>query len=42
MKQEYITLNDGNKIPQMGLGVYMIQGDDATKKACTQALELGY
>ena len=28
MKQNYITLNDGNKIPQFGLGVYMIRGDE--------------
>lgn len=38
----YITLNDGNKIPQLGLGIYMIQGDPATERACTEALALGY
>lgn len=38
----YITLNDGNKIPQLGLGVYMIQGDPATEKACSEALKIGY
>lgn len=27
MNQTYVTLNDGNKIPQFGLGVYMIPGD---------------
>lgn len=42
MKQNYITLNDGNKIPQFGLGVYMIKGDEATEAACTKALLLGY
>lgn len=42
MKQTYITLNDGNKIPQFGLGVYMIVGDNKTEKACLEALELGY
>lgn len=26
MNQTYVTLNDGNKIPQFGLGVYMIPG----------------
>ncbi|MDY4611638.1 MAG: aldo/keto reductase [Sphaerochaetaceae bacterium] len=42
MKQTYSTLNNGEKIPQFGLGVYMIQGDTATEKACTEALKLGY
>ncbi len=42
MEQTYITLNDNNQIPQMGLGVYMIQGDQPTYEACKQALELGY
>ena len=41
MKQNFITLNDGNKIPQMGLGVYLIRGDEETKKACLGALQLG-
>lgn len=38
----YITLNDGNKIPQMGLGVYLIRGDKPTYEACLAALKLGY
>jgi len=42
MKQTYITLNNGAQIPQFGLGVYMVQGDDATKQACLDALKLGY
>lgn len=42
MKQIYVTLNDGNKIPQFGLGVYMIRGDEETEKACLKALEIGY
>lgn len=42
MGQTYVTLNDGNKIPQFGLGVYMIAGDDATERACAQAFKLGY
>lgn len=42
MTQTYVTLNNGAKIPQFGLGVYMINGDDATKKAVTEALKLGY
>ena len=42
MKQTYVTLNDGNKIPQFGLGVYMIPGDKNTREACLTALEMGY
>lgn len=39
--QVYVTLNDGTRIPQFGLGVYMINGDEATCKACLEALKLG-
>ncbi len=42
MKQNYITLNDGNRIPQFGLGVYLIRGDENTEKACLSAFKLGY
>lgn len=42
MEQTYLTLNDGNRIPQFGLGVYMINGDVNTEKACLEALALGY
>lgn len=42
MNQTYVTLNDGNKIPQFGIGVYMIMGDAQTKKTCLEALKLGY
>ena len=42
MTQNYVTLNDGNKIPQFGLGVYLIQGDEPTRKACLEALKMGY
>lgn len=42
MNQTSITLNDGNVIPQFGLGVYQIPGDEATKDACLAALKLGY
>lgn len=41
MKQTYVTLNDGNKIPQLGLGVYMVRGDRNTKEACLNAFEIG-
>ncbi len=42
MKQNYVTLNDGTKIPQFGLGVYLISGDENTKEACLKAFRLGY
>ena len=42
MEQTYITLNDGNKIPQFGLGVFQIPGDENTKEACLEAFKLGY
>lgn len=42
MNQSYIILNDGNRIPQFGLGVYQIEGNAATKTACLEAIECGY
>jgi len=39
--QTYITLNDGNTIPQFGLGVYMVPEGPATKEACLDALKMG-
>lgn len=42
MNQTYITLNDGNKIPQFGLGVFMVPGDERTEEACLKAFKLGY
>lgn len=41
-EQTYVELANGAKIPQFGLGVYMINGDAATKDAVSQALKLGY
>ena len=41
MGQTYITLNDGNKIPQFGLGVYQIPEGEATINAVKTALEMG-
>ena len=40
MKQ--ITLNDGNKIPVVGFGVFMIPNDGSTYKAVREALQAGY
>lgn len=42
MSQTYITLNNGTKIPQFGMGVYMVPARDATKNACLDALKMGY
>ena len=42
MDQTYITLNNGAKIPQFGMGVFMVPAGDATKNACLDALKLGY
>ena len=42
MKQTYITLNNGTKIPQFGMGVFMFPAGDETKNACLEALKLGY
>lgn len=41
-QQTYVTLNNGAVIPQFGLGVYQINGDDATRKACLEAFDIGY
>lgn len=38
----YITLNDGNKIPAVGFGVFLIPNDGSTYDAVTKALHLGY
>ena len=40
-EQTYITLNDGNKIPQYGIGVYMIPEGEETIHAVSEALKLG-
>ena len=42
MNQTYITLNDGNKIPQFGMGVFMVPDGEPTKTAVRDALRSGY
>ncbi len=42
MKQTVLTLNNGAKIPQFGMGVYMVPAGEATKQACLSALGMGY
>lgn len=39
---ETVTLNDGNKIPAVGFGVFLIPNDGATYEAVTRALKAGY
>ena len=42
MTQPIITLNDGNKIPQFGYGVFLISKDDDAEKCVLKALKIGY
>ena len=42
IQQPAITLNDGNNIPQIGIGVYQVRGDDLTQQVCERALSMGY
>lgn len=39
---QYVELNNGVKIPQIALGVFMIPEDEEAKKACLSAFQLGY
>lgn len=39
---KHITLNNGARIPQFGLGVYQIEGDERTEGSCIEALRMGY
>lgn len=39
---DYISLNDGNKIPAVGFGVFMIPNDGPTYDAVLAALKSGY
>jgi diketogulonate reductase-like aldo/keto reductase len=41
MTQTYITLNDGTKIPQFGLGVYQVPEGEATINAVKTAINMG-
>ena len=42
MDQTYLTLNNGTKIPQFGMGVYQVPEGEETKQACLSALRMGY
>ena len=37
-----ITFYNGNSIPQLGYGVYLIEGDEETEKCVLEALKIGY
>ena len=39
---EMITLNDGNKIPAVGFGVFLVPNDGPAYEAVSQALKAGY
>lgn len=39
---QYITLNDGNKIPQVGLGTWQNKNSEATIDCVYQAIKIGY
>ena len=39
---EYITLNNGIKIPAIGFGTFLIPPDGSTYRAVREALEIGY
>ena len=38
----YFNLNDGNKIPALGFGTYLIPDDGTTEKSVLMAFEAGY
>lgn len=42
MNQTTVTLHGGIQMPQFGLGVFQIEGNEKTKQACLEALKLGY
>lgn len=39
---ELVKLNDGNVIPAVGFGVFLIPNDGSTYKAVSEALKAGY
>ena len=42
MEQTFVTLNNGAMMPQFGMGVFMVPDGEETKKACLDALKMGY
>ena len=39
---EFVTLNDGNKMPVAGYGVFQMATDDSTAQAVADAIKAGY
>ena len=39
---EYVTLNNGSKMPQMGFGVFQVPEADVCEQAVLDAIESGY
>ena len=39
---QYVSLNDGNKMPQLGFGVFQINDLSLAEQAVSQAIEVGY
>lgn len=39
---QYVTLNDGNKMPQLGFGVFQVPDLKVAEQAVTDALDTGY
>ncbi|RVU70485.1 MULTISPECIES: aldo/keto reductase [Lactobacillus] len=39
---QYVTLNDGNKMPQLGFGVFQIMDQNQAEEAVTAAINTGY
>ena len=39
---DYVTLNDGNKMPQLGFGVFQVPDLKVAEKAVAEALQTGY
>lgn len=42
VSQNFVTLNNGCSIPQLGLGVFMISEDENARTACLEAFRIGY
>lgn len=39
---QYVTLNDGNRMPQLGFGVFQILDQEQAKQAVSDAIQVGY
>lgn len=39
---QYVTLNDGNRMPQLGFGVFQILDQERAKQAVSDAIQVGY